>query len=698
LVFAIRNKRFICFCFLRFGMKKLFVSLFVVHFSIAFSQNSDNNIASIITEIYKSYSEEEEKELDFDSFMEELMILSENPVNLNKATRSDFSGMVFLSENQIENLLSYIYFSEGLVNLYELQLVEGLDMTDINRMLPFVTLGEKKNKKDFPNMYEMVKYARSELLFRLDFYPQLKQGYIATPEKQSVYQGENFYNYLKYQYDCKKMIQAGFTTEKDPGEMMFGEKIHGYDFTSGYVQLSSVGVLDKIVLGDFKATFGQGLVIRQGGSCTSGAGLSNLIQINQGFRKYSSVGEYDFFRGIAGSVSLKNLNLHAFISYKMVDGNYDNHILKSLLVNGYHRTSSELENKHNVTNFTTGASVTYANKNSVLGFTCLYNQYGDSILPDIKPYSLFKASTSDNIFSGINYRFRTGKFNVFGELAMNKYGNIASLNGFTFIPVSGITMGGLFRYYNRAYDNPFASAFSKGSQVSNETGFFSGLEIETIRKIKISLQSDLFQFPWLKYGIDFPSLGEEYRIKLVYTPAVGTSININFKFRKKDDADNIEIYHTQQPILSSSASFRIQFQQLAGPCEFSSNFELKTTDKYGQLTGTAFWQNISFYKIKFPLKIDLRWMIFDIPEYQNRIYAYENDLLHAFSIPAFYGKGTRLYALFKYSLTEKLDFYLKLAETIYADGRLTIGSGYDVIQGNRKTDIKLLFRWKIPHF
>jgi hypothetical protein len=679
-------------------MKNLFVCIFVLHVVFSFSQQKDDNIAAIIADIYKSYTEEEEKELDFDSFMDELLTLSEDPVNLNNATRNDLAGLVFLTENQIENLLFYIYQSEGLVNLYELQLVDGLDMTDINRMLPFVTLGDKPDNQDFPSWYELMKYAKSELVLRLDLFPQLKKGYISTEDNPKKYQGENFYNYVKYQYDFRKRVTVGFTAEKDAGEAFFQKEFKGYDFMSAFIQVNKVGIFDKIVLGDFKASFGQGLIIKQGGSRTAGAGLSNLIQINQGFQKYSSVGEYGYLRGMASTLSLGRFKLQNFVSFRKLDGNYADSVLKSINLSGYHRTENEVAEKQNLNNFTAGISLCYSHKNMLVGLTGLYNQFADSLLPDTKPYNIFRARTSKGFFPGINYRIRTGKFNLFGELAINNALNPAFLSGFTFIPVSGITMGGLFRYYDPAYDNPFAAAFSKKSQTANETGFFSGIEIETIKKLKISFQSDIYKFPWLQYGVDFPARGEEYRLRLIYTPSGKSSLNFNFKFKKQDDAVQNDQNQTQFPLAKISLTSRIQFQHLVGPCEFSSNFEIKSTHNNSRTLGTALWQNFSFYKPDFPVKFDLRWMVFDIPDYDNRIYSYENDVLHAFTIPACYGRGSRLYALIRYTLNNNIDIYLKLAETIYADGRLTVGSGYDTINGSRKTDVRLLFRWKISHF
>ena len=77
----------------------------------------------------------------------------------------------------------------------------------------------------------------------------------------------------------------------------------------------------------------------------------------------------------------------------------------------------------------------------------------------------------------------------------------------------------------------------------------------------------------------------------------------------------------------------------------------------------------------------------------HRIYAYENDILYAFSIPAYYGNGFRTYLNMKYSLSGKVECWLKFANTHWTD-RDIISSGYNQINGSNKTELKLQLRLK----
>jgi hypothetical protein len=62
-------------------------------------------------------------------------------------------------------------------------------------------------------------------------------------------------------------------------------------------------------------------------------------------------------------------------------------------------------------------------------------------------------------------------------------------------------------------------------------------------------------------------------------------------------------------------------------------------------------------------------------------------MLYAFSIPAFYDQGTRLYVLLRYTLGQHLDLRFKYATTHYTN-RTETGSGLNLIHGDRHSEIR----------
>jgi hypothetical protein len=105
------------------------------------------------------------------------------------------------------------------------------------------------------------------------------------------------------------------------------------------------------------------------------------------------------------------------------------------------------------------------------------------------------------------------------------------------------------------------------------------------------------------------------------------------------------------------------------------------------------YQDLTYEFPFLPLKLDFRYQFFDAVAYENRLYAYEKDVLYAFSIAMYYGIGSRYYLNLKYELNRQFTLWFKIAQTVYADDREEIGSGNEKILGNKITDVKFLLRF-----
>jgi len=105
------------------------------------------------------------------------------------------------------------------------------------------------------------------------------------------------------------------------------------------------------------------------------------------------------------------------------------------------------------------------------------------------------------------------------------------------------------------------------------------------------------------------------------------------------------------------------------------------------------YQDIKFKPMFSKLSFSLRYTYFNTKSYDSRIYAYENDVLYGYSIPSFYGNGKKIYLLLKYNIVKNTDLWIKISETIY-DDRDVIKSGWDEIEGNKLTELKIQLRYK----
>ena len=687
-------------------MKRIvYLSLLLACSTFISAQNAQTTIEQLIADIFEQYTAETETTLDYDSFYEDLMQCAQNPINLNHCTKEELKRLQFLTDIQIENLQAYVYTVGQMQNIFEIQLVEGLDMTDIRRMLPFVRVGEGLDEKHKLYLRDFLKYGRNDLLFRLDKGLETKEGYRVNEDGTGAddgiasgkYLGNELYNSLKYRYHFRDKLLLGFTAEKDAGEQFWGSAHKGYDFYSGYAQLNNTGRFKTIVLGDFRANFGQGLVLHPEFSMGKSSYVLNVTPRSSGLKKFSSTDESNFFRGAGATYKFQKFEMTAFVSTKKLDADTTGGIFPTIIRTGYHRTQDELDRKHRVGETVIGGNISYTNMYVQLGFTAVHTSLSDSLNPDREVYNHFYFRGKQQTSAGINYRMRLKKLNIFGETAMMGNGALATLNGCYFSPASQVNLVVVQRYYSPEYDSFYASSFGENSRVSNESGIYLGAEVRPFRRWRMAAYADSYRFPWPKYGVDAPSLGNDYLFQADFTPK--RNLAMFWRLRYKMYQDNLSASESTMPVIipHKKASLRYQLSYTSGNFSFKNVLEGNLVDK----SGTNNWtygiiaaQDVSYSFEKIPLQIDFRYQFFDATDYENRFYSYEKDVLYAFSIPMYYGQGSRCYLNLQYDLTKKITLWFKIAQTIYADDRESLSSGNEAISGNRKTDVRFLLRWK----
>ena len=116
-------------------------------------------------------------------------------------------------------------------------------------------------------------------------------------------------------------------------------------------------------------------------------------------------------------------------------------------------------------------------------------------------------------------------------------------------------------------------------------------------------------------------------------------------------------------------------------------------DKKGDNNEKGFlgFADIGYKPMLKPFSGILRLQYFETDGYNSRLYAYENDVLYSYSIPAFFDKGFRYYLNLNYDLTRKLTLWVRWAQTIFRDKK-SIGSGLDEIEGNSRSELRLQVR------
>jgi hypothetical protein len=242
----------------------------------------------------------------------------------------------------------------------------------------------------------------------------------------------------------------------------------------------------------------------------------------------------------------------------------------------------------------------------------------------------------------------------------------------------------------------YGSAFGDSGGPQNETGVYTGIQLQLTRKWRLSAYLDQYQFPWLRFGVPRSTAGLDARVVLDYEPRPWLSSYLQYRSTSEEagterpgpggrSLDAVEPeqrqslrWHTEYRF-SNALSLRTRLE--------GSRAQLGTqTPAYGVLVSQGLQLSLG------NLEIDTGLTFFDTDGYAARIYAYEHDLLYSFSVPVFHGEGQRSYVLARYDPLPSLTLEAKYGVTRYVN-RNKVGSGLSATPGNHEREIRFQIRW-----
>lgn len=665
----------------------------------------------VIEQIIEELAQNSDEEPDFTEITEKLESFIETPINLNQTTVEQLEELRFLTDFQILSLTDYVNKYGSLKTIYELQLIDGFNNLVIKKLLPFVTI----NNVDTPDkleLYKALKYGKNEIFTRVSAIIEQAAGY--KPVSDSVYNlnpnkyypGNRARIFTRYKFNYKNQIQMGITAEKDPGEQFFkGAQKQGFDFYSAHLQINNPGIIKTINIGDYLATFGQGLVMSGGLGMGKSALVLDIRKKNHGLRRYSSADENNFLRGAGLTFGFKKLSFTTFASYNYVDAvisaaDTTNNLperFSSLQLSGLHATPNQTAYKNTLKIALAGSNITVNHKNLKIGATALAYKYNIQQIKSNSPADIYSFNGTNNTNFGVNFLYYYKGIHIFGEGAISQNKGKAMLAGALFKLNSQISTALLYRNYARNYQAAFANGFGDAGNTQNENGIYFGTEIYPIKNWKISGYYDMFTFPWIKQQTTSPANGYDYLLQADYSANRNTFMYWRIKSKKKQEKTQTNNLPDIQNMLDKrtlnlryNISYSINNQwRFQNRVEFANYNNGQTKSEQGIMV----FQDISYNSQKYPVSVSARLAIYNTDTYNSRIYTFENDVLNAYSVPALYGRGTRVYLLANFEPVKNITCWLRFSQSYFAD-KTTIGSGLDIIDGQTKSELKFQFRYR----
>ena len=644
------------------------------------------------------YTDDEFDEKRLEALYTDLSHLAEHPIDLNTATTYDLHQLPFLSDAQVDSILSYRQRHHYFLTVYELRTIDVLDWITLRRVAPFVCVNRHGPERPAITLANLLHHGASEWIVKYNQTVERKRGYSPAPDSTSRrYLGEPFGHTVRYAYTFDDRLQAGFAAEKDAGEPFANATHKGYDYYSAHLVLKDFGHLRTLAVGDFKATFGQGLVVSHDYAPARGTLAAEPEYRNNGFRRHYSTDEQQFFRGIAATLTLSDWQLSLFGSSRKVDATTDGTTITSLKVNGLHRTRNERLTRHTVSLRAIGGNLRYARSRIHIGLTALaYDFGGQRVDPPPTLYNHYDFRGRSNVDLGLDYMIKNDRLKLFGETALSTAsGATATLAALQWTPTSEATATLLYRNYSPRYHALFASAFARTARVRNEEGLYLGLTFTPAPRWLLTGHADLFRFPWMKPRVSFPSTGSDYALRIDWTdPREIIAAYVRFR-SQRTEGDAVRGHEIAlRPIVRHRLRAQIT-------CTIDTVWALRTAldvslhqpDGAPIARGHMLSEAISWRPQRLPVRAELFAALFLTDGFAARLYSYEKNLLYTFATPSLYGRGLRLSGLLYWRPAgRRLTLSTKIGWTHLFTGD-SIGSGLETIRGRNRTDLYAMLRW-----
>ena len=673
---------------------------------------------SELREVLELWAEQQDEESVAEEWIEQLQALLENPLNLNDTNREALMLLPMMDEFKYEVLCAYILQNGPLASLSELYLMNGFDSTTIARLRPFVVVRPVEEQR--PSFVEMLRRGHSNLRFGSKTVRPLSRGY-----EEEIYKGDPFRLYFRYQYRYGNRIVLQVSGDKDAGESFrIGSSEgdfkaqQGFDYYGYYLMLNDFGVLKRAIVGKYQLQFGQGASLWSGFAPWVSDNMP-LRRYGQGIRPASAFCEYGYLRGAAATVALPVLGNIGSMELTLFYSNTDRDATlqsdtslagtvqyQSFYESGYHRSENEMSKKGLLNEQLLGGHLEYRSGRLIVGGTAYTTSLSAPIVPVDYVYNAFAFSGDRNFNAGVDATYRFRRLMLFGEVAMA--GNtelrqlasysgwlpLAAVAGLQFQPDGNNKFSLVMHYGSPTYQNLHASIVGQGNSVQNQLGVQSYLKLRLPFMMNFRALTDVFRYPWMRYRVYSPSVGSDCRLWLSKEVADYTVLELHYRHHVAQRNSDAQLYYVEQ---TRRQYLRLSLSYQPGVWHLVSRVMLSwfDCDDHQPQQGFLLFQEASYHNALWgkPFTLGGHMAIFDVSDYDARIYNYEPDLVYELTVPMLNGRGVRCGVLMRCDLTAALSLAVKYAMAIYPEAE-TLGSGYDRIEGPLRHEIKMQMRLK----
>lgn len=614
----------------------------------------------------------EQENSTFEDQMDILQEYASQPLDINAATREDLERLPFLSAQQVEDIMAYLYQYGRMKNLGELAMIPSLSWYQRQILERMVYIGADP-PKSFPSIQNIAKYNKQEVvaMAKVPFYD--RQG------DQEGYLGSKYKHWLRYQFRYGDYVKLGFLGSQDAGEPFFsGKNKWGYDFYTFYLQVRKWGRVKNLTVGRYRLHFGQGLILNNDFGFGKLSFLTNMGSQSNVIRVHSSRSAANFLQGAAATVTLtKGLDASAFVSHRKIDATVKEGGISTIVTTGLHRTEKEVEKQKVASASLIGGNLNYRSHGFHIGATAFLASYSLPLTPN-KQQLYKRYAPEGNRFwnASVDYGYLSHRWSIAGETATADCGVVATINSIGYLFSERFSLAAVQRFYPIRYYSLYSNAFSEGSDVQDESGIYLGARWLPFSKLEVTGYVDMAYFAWPKYQTTGSTQSQDYSLTLSYRPSEQWTLGARYRYKQKQ---------------STTQRARLYLTHASPHWNLRTSVDATCSQKDTRSMGWMVSQTIGCHQRWWRLSANLGY--FHTDDYASRIYSYEPGLLYNMNFSSYYGEGIRYSLLLRSEIGRHIIAFCKVGVTDYFD-RDHISSGLQQINGSSQADMELQVKWK----
>lgn len=595
-------------------------------------------------------------EYNAEGIFENLAELRERPVLINSGDEEEIARLFFLTEFQVKVLADYVTRNGPVVSVYEIALLPGFDRSTAMLAAPYLSLDALTGVPTGRGGSTTVIATSSARLPSGDSDEAAVRSSLRLRHKGAAF-------------------SYGLTAENDPGEPFGFRGTQGADFVSGHIMYEGHGTVSRIIAGDYSLRFGEGLVFSSSGWQGSRLVSPSFMTGRTVISPYSSTEENNFFRGAGCVLGTMTKGLIVFVSSNAIDArvvadlNDSSVYISNLVKGGLHDTESGKSARNSLTENIAGLHIS-AGKDMIRGgITASFTHFSLPFSAGVSgAESVYDFSGNELINLGIDLKAGTGKILLFSEAAWSFPGSGAITGGIRATPAARVTLNLTGRHYAPDYHTFHANSYRSGSSVSNEYGIAGNIHVEAARHLFLSAGADIYRIPWLRYRSSAPSTGSSVEFRSEYMPYDGLNLRLVYQASERE-------YDVQGDSRGVAASRRDKREQLTAMLVYSPSNTLRSTTRAGFCLlnsgaerGYMLCQDLALSFRTVPVRVWFRYALYSTDSYASRLYAWENDMLYGFSVPAMYGEGSRTALMVSWKPFSSLELRAKYSVSMRQEG------------------------------